>query len=75
MNAFITINKKSVRIEITGEEAKKHANRVRYAMKLADEREAAKEADIKRRGYCPCCHLLLPLTKHCWKCGNTYKEN
>jgi hypothetical protein len=72
MTTFIAINKKSIRIEVTGEEAKKQANRVRYAMKLADEREAKKEADIKRRGFCPNCHMLLPLTKYCYKCQTTY---
>ena len=72
MTTFITINRKSVRIELSEKEAETRANRIRYAMSLKDKEIMAKEADMKRRGYCPKCHLVLPLTKYCSRCQTTY---
>lgn len=72
MNTFATINKKSVRIELSGPERRQVANRIRYAMTLQDKKIQDYEEDLKRRGVCPICRLTLPLTKYCFKCQKTY---
>lgn len=68
MNIFITVNKKSVRAELSGPERIQVANRIRYAMMLQDKKVQDYEEDIKRRGVCPQCHTVLPLTKRCSQC-------
>lgn len=73
MTTFITVNKKSVRIEITDEEAKTKRNKMRYINKLQDAKADAYWADLKARGACPCCGRVLPLTKYCSNCQKTYK--
>lgn len=72
MNIFVQVNKKSIRIEPSPEEKKAYVKRIRYAMELKDKEIIAKERDIKARGTCPICHLVLPLTKYCSKCQKTY---
>lgn len=69
---FITVNKKSVRIEINDNEAKERANKMRYINRIQDEKMRAAEEERKRRGVCPQCRLTLPLSKYCFRCGNTY---
>lgn len=72
MDIFVTVNKKSIRTEITGKDAEEYASRVRRAMVVQDRKIKEQEEDRKRRGTCPKCYLTLPLSKYCWKCGNTY---
>lgn len=72
MDIFVTVNKKSIRTSITGRDAEEYTSRVRNAMFVQDRKIKEEEADRKKRGACPKCHLTLPLSKYCWKCGNTY---
>jgi len=53
-------------------EFNEYKNRIRKAMYRQDMEIREREADIKRRGTCPICHLVLPLSKYCFKCQNTY---
>lgn len=73
MNTFISVNREWIRIELTPNEKKAYANRIRNAMRRTDEEIEARERDIKNRGTCPICHLVLPLTKYCSNCQKTYR--
>lgn len=73
MTTFITVNKKSVRIEISDEEARTRANKMRYINRLQDAKADVYWNDIEARGACPKCHRVLPLTKYCSNCQKTYK--
>lgn len=73
MTTFITINRKSVRVEISDEESRARAGKMRYINRLQDAKADAYWADIKARGTCPCCHRVLPLTKYCSNCQTSYK--
>lgn len=72
MDIFVTVNKKSIRTNITGSEADEYASRVKKAMFVQDRKIKEQEADRKKRGACPKCHMTLPLSRYCCRCGNTY---
>lgn len=72
MDIFVTVNKKSIRTTITGNEADEYTSRIRKAMYMQDLKIKEQENARKKRGTCPRCHITLPLSKYCWKCGNTY---
>ena len=72
MDIFVTVNKKSIRTTITGKDADEYTSRIRKAMYMQDRKIKEQEDALKKRGVCPKCHLVLPLSKYCWRCGNTY---
>lgn len=72
MEIFITKNKKSMKIEITGTEAEEYQARIRKALKIQDAKVNKYWGDLKARGVCPQCRLTLPLSKYCSRCQKTW---
>ena len=61
---------RSVQNSLDAEEAEgKRRRYITYkAMLMQDKQCQAEEADKQRRGYCPCCYTLLPVSGIC-DCG------
>lgn len=69
---FVSVNHKNIRYEPSESELEEYKSRIRKAMYRQDREINEREADIKRRGTCPKCHMVLPLTKYCSKCQIKY---
>ena len=67
---YITIDRKVIHVdeERTDEERK----RIRNILRAQERKLRELEADKKRRGYCPDCHLLLTISGKCSKCQTTW---
>lgn len=69
---WVTQNGKTFRVEGSKSEEDEIRDRNRRAMYLLNKKEKERERDIERRGYCLDCHLLLPLTGRCSRCGTIW---
>lgn len=63
---FITIDRKTIRIDDDRNEDE--LKRIRNMIRAEERRLQALEADRKRRGYCPDCHVLLTIHGRCSRC-------
>lgn len=68
---FITVDRKVIRID--EERSEEELKRIRNAMRAQESRLRKIEADKKSRGYCLDCHILLPITGKCSRCGAVWK--
>lgn len=69
VTAFVQVNKKSIRVELSPEDGKAYKNRIRNAMRARERELLEIEADRKARGYCPDCHTLCTKDHRCIRCG------
>lgn len=69
---YITIDRKVIHLE-DEKRSEDELRKARNAIRMMEAKLAALEADKKRRGYCPDCHLLLTIHGRCGKCGSIWK--
>lgn len=69
---YISINKKVIWVEGSEQEERELKSRSRRAMFRQEKLLREQEADRRRRGYCPDCHVLLSLSHTCSRCGTTW---
>lgn len=73
---YITVDKKVISID--EERTEEEIKRLRRFLRAQEKKLKEIEADKKRRGYCPDCHILLTIHHRCSKCGiiwNFYKTH
>lgn len=65
--------KRNVLYEESLEQAQERVRRALIGMRIAEKKALAKEADVRKRGYCARCGLLLPVSGIC-ECGCTERR-
>lgn len=69
---YISIDKKIVWVQGSEQEEKAIRDRNRKAMYALEKREQERQRDIKARGYCPTCHVLLTIHHKCPMCNSVW---
>lgn len=71
---FVTVNKKSVRVELNPIEAQKHAKRMQYIMRLQEQKALEEQAKMAARKVCPDCHVKCTFAGFCVQCDKDCRD-
>lgn len=69
---YVTQYKKTLHVEGSPEEERLAKQRAYRAMLAQNRKDREREQDMKRRGYCLDCNLLLSINHKCPKCGTVW---